>query len=60
MTRTALEAMTARMPDRDSALASEANAHQATEALLERAITAVEQRPQTGAGPDPATKAAKP
>ena len=61
-TRTALEAMTARMTDRDSALAREETAHQATKALLERAIkaiAAVEQRPQAGAAPGPAAKAAK-
>ena len=55
-TRTALEAMTARMTDRDSALAREETAHEATKALLERAIAAVEQRP----GPESVTKAAKP
>ncbi|MEB0060192.1 DNA-binding protein [Variovorax sp. LG9.2] len=42
--RTALEAMTARMNDRDSALAREADAHKVTKALLERAISAVEKR----------------
>jgi hypothetical protein len=43
-TRAALEAMTARMTDRDSALAREADAHLATKGLLERAISAVEKR----------------
>ena len=58
-TRTALEVMTARMTDRDSALAREEIVHEATKALLERAIAAiaaVEQRP----GPESVTKAAKP
>ena len=55
MTCTALEGMTARIADRDSALAREMEAHQATKALLERAIAAVEQR----SGPESVTKAAK-
>ena len=48
--------MTARMTNRDSALAREADAHEATKALLERAIAAVEQ----WLGPASVTKAAKP
>ena len=57
--RTALEAMSVRMADRNSALAREVEAHQATKALLERAIAAVEQRSGTGAGSVPGAKAAK-
>ena len=47
--------MTARMTDRDSALARVVDAHHAAKALLERAIAAVEQR----SGQESATKAAK-
>ena len=59
MTCTALEAMTARMADRDIALSREKEDHKATKALLERAIAAVEQRPQREANRVPSAKAAK-